>query len=217
MEIYRICKKCNISKNIIDFGHGYNNGVIYYYKKCKFCDKDRVLNKNKRSKSKYRKKIANQQQIYYNLHKEECRAYNKKYYENNKEKIKNNSKNYLYNRRKNDVLFLLKDLFSSRIRNMIKKNGKSIKEILPYSIQSLKQHLESKFESWMNWENWGRYDIKTWNDQDFSTWKWNIDHIVPQSKFLFSSIDDEEFKKCWSLENLRPFSAKQNISEGARR
>jgi hypothetical protein len=29
-------------------------------------------------------------------------------------------------------------------------------------------------------------------------------------------MEDENFKKCWSLENLRPYSAKQNIIDGAR-
>jgi len=30
-------------------------------------------------------------------------------------------------------------------------------------------------------------------------------------------MEDENFKKCWALENLRPLSAKQNIIEGNRR
>jgi hypothetical protein len=30
-------------------------------------------------------------------------------------------------------------------------------------------------------------------------------------------MDDEEFKKCWSLDNLRPLSAKQNILDGTSR
>lgn len=29
-------------------------------------------------------------------------------------------------------------------------------------------------------------------------------------------MEDEEFKKCWALSNLRPYSAKQNIIDGAR-
>jgi hypothetical protein len=30
-------------------------------------------------------------------------------------------------------------------------------------------------------------------------------------------MDDENFKKCWALENLRPYSAKQNIIDGVTR
>ena len=47
---------------------------------------------------------------------------------------------------------------------------------------------------------------KTWNDNDQSTWTWNIDHIIPQSTLPYTSMDDEIFKKCWALENLRPLS-----------
>lgn len=86
---------------------------------------------------------------------------------------------------------------------------------LPYTIQDLKQYLEKQFEPWMNWNNWGKYNSKTWNDWDSTTWTWQIDHIVPQSVLIYSSMEDEEFKKCWVLENLRPLSAKQNISDGA--
>ena len=29
-------------------------------------------------------------------------------------------------------------------------------------------------------------------------------------------MEDDNFKKCWALENLRPLSAKQNIVDGVR-
>ena len=66
----------------------------------------------------------------------------------------------------------------------------------------------------MNWSNHGIYDPKIWNDLDTSTWRWQIDHIIPHSEFPYSSMQDENFKKCWSLNNLRPYSAKQNILDG---
>ena len=65
----------------------------------------------------------------------------------------------------------------------------------------------------MNWNNWGKYNPKTWDDNDSSTWTWQIDHIIPVSHFKYNCESDEEFKKCWSLDNLRPYSAKQNIIE----
>jgi hypothetical protein len=69
----------------------------------------------------------------------------------------------------------------------------------------------------MNWDNQGVYNAKTWNDEDQSTWKWQIDHIIPQSDLPYYSMEDENFKKCWALENLRPLSAKQNVLDGTRR
>lgn len=92
---------------------------------------------------------------------------------------------------------------------------------MPYNAKELKEHIEKQFSEpgneWMNWENWGVYDLKTWDDNDKSTWKWQLDHIIPQSKFKYESMEDEEFKQCWSLSNLRPYSAKLNITEQDKR
>ena len=63
----------------------------------------------------------------------------------------------------------------------------------------------------MNWDNWGCYNPKEWNENDSTTWVWQIDHIIPQSKLPFDSMEHPNFKKCWALENLKPISAKENI------
>ena len=55
--------------------------------------------------------------------------------------------------------------------------------------------------------------VNTWNDEDKSTWTWKIDHIIPQSKLPYSSMEEENFKICWALENLRPLSAKENLEK----
>jgi hypothetical protein len=77
-------------------------------------------------------------------------------------------------------------------------------------MEELKVHLESLFEPWMNWNNYGRYVPKTYDAKP----TWQIDHIIPHSKFKYNSMEDEEFAKCWSLSNLRPLSSKQNFEEG---
>lgn len=69
----------------------------------------------------------------------------------------------------------------------------------------------------MTWDNWGIYDPVVWDDNDSTTWTWQIDHIIPQSMLKFDSLEHDNFKKCWVLENLRPYSAKQNIKDGARK
>jgi len=120
-----------------------------------------------------------------------------------------------------DKVYKLKKLVSLIIRLFLKKQrlskeSMSILNYLPYTIEQLKQHLENQFEPWMTWENHGNYKIKEWNDEDKSTWKWQIDHIIPQSALSYTSMEDENFKKCWALENLRPLSAKENIKKGNR-
>jgi len=111
----------------------------------------------------------------------------------------------------------LRHNISCRIRKAIRKNGESMVDILPYTIKELRMHLESQFESRMTWDNWGKYSPKTWDDNDKSTWTWQVDHIVCQSDLPYDSMKHTNFKKCWSLDNLRPLSAKQNVMDGVNR
>lgn len=43
---------------------------------------------------------------------------------------------------------------------------------------------------------------------------WQIAHIIPQSQLQYSSMEDDNFRKCWSLKNLRPLSTKTNFEPG---
>lgn len=82
----------------------------------------------------------------------------------------------------------------------IKKDG-SVFSSLDYKVDDLRKHLESRFLPGMTWENYG---------------EWHVDHIIPDKAFNYSSMNDEEFRKCWSLENLQPLWAKDNLSKGAK-
>lgn len=121
-----------------------------------------------------------------------------------------NKKEYYKHLRKNPERILRTNV-SGAVRSALKKNnskkdGKTFKH-LPYSVQDLKKHLESLFEPWMNWSNYGGKP----NDKRKTWW---LDHIIPQSKFKFKSLKDLEFQKCWALENLRPLEKKENMIKG---
>ena len=90
-------------------------------------------------------------------------------------------------------------------------------KLLDYNKNDLKAHLEKQFEPWMTWDNWGIYNTNTWDDNDQSTWTWQIDHIIPVANFSYESEQDPAFKEMWKLDNLRPYSAKNNIIDGAKR
>lgn len=144
------------------------------------------------------------------------------YYIDNKDLVKENHKTYVKYKRTNDVIFNLRSQVSKNINRILKSNGSlknnnSILDFLPYSLQELKEYLEKQFEPWMTWQNWGKYNKNTWNNENQLTWTWQIDHIVPQSKLPYTSMEDNNFKKCWSLDNLRPYSSKLNLLEGNRR
>lgn len=105
---------------------------------------------------------------------------------------------------------------SSSIREALKghKNNISCWKYLPYSCDDLKIYLESLFEPWMTWDNYGYYQHDKWDDNDLTTWKWNIDHIIPQSDLPYLTMEDDNFNKCWEFKNLRPYNAKQNVLYG---
>lgn len=82
-----------------------------------------------------------------------------------------------------------------------KKAGRSWRAFVDYTLEELMAHLERQFKPGMSWENKG---------------DWHIDHIIPRSSFEYSSPDDPEFRKCWSLSNLRPLWAVDNIRKNAK-
>jgi len=85
----------------------------------------------------------------------------------------------------------------------------SILDYLPFTMDQLKLHLESLWEPWMNWSNYGGKN----ND---SRKTWQIDHIIPKSKFNITKLGDSEFIECWSLSNLRPLEKNENFKKGNR-
>lgn len=110
-----------------------------------------------------------------------------------------------YRRYKSDVAYTLKVRTSALVRASLKGSGKSRKteELLGYTVAQLRSHLESRFTDSMTWDRFMSGEI-------------HIDHIRPVSSFNITSEDCEDFKKCWSLDNLQPLWAFDNLSKGAR-
>ncbi len=185
-----------------------------YYQK----NKDYILQARKKYCEENPDKIADAAKQYRQKNIVNRREYDRKYRLEHKEKRRIQNRESERRRMKNEPSFKLRKnlrnaIYCALIRNQSCKNNLSILKYLPYTMDELKQHLESKFESWMVWENWGIYNPETWNDQDPTTWTWQLDHINLQSYFPYSSMEEDNFKKCWALENLRPLSAKQNCME----
>jgi hypothetical protein len=106
-------------------------------------------------------------------------------------------------RLKTDIQYKLKNTIYKRISDCIKdishlRTRDSVK-FLGCSILELKEHLESKFQPGMTWENHG---LKGWH----------VDHIMPISKFDLTNVD--EFKKVCHYTNLQPLWASDNIRKG---
>ena len=197
-----------------------------YCPACKFVIKENKKLLDQEYKKNNKEKINQQNKEYRENNREEIRIRDRILYSNNRvQRISKamNSPNRKLNkrnsqaRRRKDPIFKIHQNISFAVNKAIKRNGSikgdSIVKYLPYTIQELKEHLERQFEPWMNWNNWGSYNRETWDDSNYNTWKWNIDHIIPKSSFYYTSMGDENFRKCWALGNLRPYSAKQNVMD----
>jgi len=134
-----------------------------------------------------------------------CKACGKLSYKNNKQKYKDNHQK----RWTKSPISKFKTLLSAQIKRDI--NGaneayidqltQEIWDALPYTPKELCEHLEAQFEPWMNWEN---HSKKTEGR------RWEIDHIIPRCDLKFKSINDPNFLKCWSLDNIRPLEWLEN-------
>lgn len=95
---------------------------------------------------------------------------------------------------------------SARVRECLKySEGTKVARwevLVGYSLDELKRHIQKQFQKGMSWENIGY---------------WHIDHILPLSSFHFNATDDPEFRSAWTLTNLRPLWASENIKKHARR
>jgi hypothetical protein len=198
----KICGKCKEEKKIEEF---------YLDKKCK----DGFKNRCKTCLNNINK-IWNQNNV--DKRKEYLKEYSKENYQNNVEKLKIKRKEYYYNnkektlltnntyrnkRKQSDPLYKLSVSLRTMIGGAIKKNGyKKLSKtelILGCSFDFLKQHLESEFQDWMSWDNYGLYNGQL-------NYGWDIDHIVP----LSSALNENDLLRLNHYSNLRPLCSYNN-------
>lgn len=135
----------------------------------------------------------------YELSKDKHLKTCKRYYLTHKKEIQKRHIEYSNNRCKKDVHF--RTLFNARVRVSSFLRGKeSFSHQIGCSLNQLRIHLESKFQTGMSWENYG-------NKQGY----WNIDHVFPLS--VAYKEGSESFKKACHYTNLQPLWAVDNIKK----
>ena len=175
----KICKKCHIEKELDCFykNKAKKDGLDIY---CKSCGNKQTREYNKNNPDKV--KLARF------LNKEHIRNYSK----NNRTTINIQVKS----RRKNDPIFKLSRDIRTSINQRLKgkyKKSKKTEEILGCTFEEFKQHIESLWEPWMNWNNHGLYNGEL-------NYGWDIDHIIPAS----SAQSEDEIYKLNHYTNLQP-------------
>ena len=204
----KICSKCKVQKDKSDFykSKSSNDGL---YNVCKICDKQRCLEyyksnseciiKNKKKYTEENLESIKEYQTQYRienkdklkLNRELNKVYFKNWWSENKEKSSLYGKRY---RVKYPHVKACRNVLRSCINRMGLTKEPSTFELLKYTPENFKNHIESLFIDGMSWENYG---------------KWHIDHIIPISKFdkntPLSTIN--------SLDNLQPLWALDNLSK----
>ena len=172
----KTCSKCKIEKPLSDFGKR-RKALCGISPRCKSCEN--IINTEKRRKNIERVRELNRKNRNTDKYRAKQREQDRK------------------RRQRPDVK--ISQSFSRRIRKSIGKNksGCHWENLVGYTTDQLKAHLEKLFKPGMTWDNYGLHG-------------WHIDHIRPVSSFNITTYDCEDFRKCWALENLQPLWAKDN-------
>ena len=109
----------------------------------------------------------------------------------------NNDREYYLNSVK------IRKILSGVMRNVcvsggLVKNYKKTTDLLGYSWEEFRSHIESQFSDDQSWENYG-------------IGGWSIDHILPVDWFIKNKVFDVKIVN--SLENLRPMDHIENIKK----
>lgn len=153
--------------------------------------------KNKEREKEYRSRKENRERG-----RENCRKWYReniehcKQYHQNRKEIRNQKE---VERRQKDKRYRMDCRDQGLIKSVL--SGKSLtsytmEQRFGYTAQQLREHFESLFTSKMNWDNYGSY--------------WECDHIKPKAQFNYQTEQDEEYKQCWALSNLRPLEYSNN-------
>lgn len=203
------CTTCNKNRKLTNYGIC-SKTISRLRAECNFC-------RSKKRKDHYQKnkvKVLKQTKIYKENHKEfynqyqreyqktsKFKKYLKKYTKKNKERIKKYQREWNKKQRAENPLFKLAHILRIRLSRALKsKKWSKNSQLITYlgcSLEELKQHLESKFQSGMTWENHGYYG-------------WHVDHIIP----IDSAIDAEHMHKLCHYTNLQPLWRFDNQSKG---
>jgi hypothetical protein len=192
----KICRKCNLVQNVCEFKI-YNKKTGARINECRSCKIQYLKQYNEETRNLRLK----QKKEYRERNKGILSEKKQKYYLENKEKIKVYKKEWETQKRKNDIIFKLKQILRHRIYIYLKRKNLTKKtktfDLVGCSTEFLKEHLEKQFKNNMSWDNYGT---------------WHVDHIIP----LSSAKNTEELNKLCHYTNLQPLWAQENMSKGSK-
>jgi hypothetical protein len=200
--IMKKCSKCNIEKSLSEFPTK-NSVKSGYNSRCKSCENARHRNRytipeNKNKIKEYFKKS-------YEEYPERYRATSQRYRDSHPEKVKEWAKRARMKKSATIKGRLNDNMGNGIYRSLINgsKGWCAWEVLVGYTVEDLKKHLEGLFQPGMNWGNYGLYG-------------WHVDHRIPLAVFNFQKPSDLDFHKAWSLKNLQPLWATENLKKQAK-
>ena len=155
---------------------------------------------DKRWREKNKDSVREYVKTWYEQNKEHRKQYLKEYREKNVDNIRKTKRDYERNRKARDPLYKLISNFRTAIYTVLKESNVDkyghYFDVLQYTPEELINHLEKQFKDDMTWDNYGI---------------WHVDHKFPITSFDIQEMGDEEFMRCWSLDNLQPMWGEENI------
>lgn len=219
----KVCTKCKQLKPLTEF-HKHKTHKDELKSRCKSCreeDNKKYRQQNfkriKEYKKKWRQENSEHCKEYQKKHYQEnierykkyrqqnpnhYREYSKKYYEaiKNNKSFKDKKREYCRKKRQEDIKYRLNSNISVAIWRSLRgnKNGRHWEDLIGCTLKEVITCMEKQWTEGMSWNNYGRNG-------------WVIDHKIPISAFNFSSFEHIDFKRCWSLSNLQPMWASDNL------
>ena len=198
----KICRDCNIEKNIDNFRKNSRQ-----CRKCEALYKKEYYKKNREHKLQYSKNYRNKHKEFYKeyreLHKEKAKIAHKEYYKKNKEILTKKNIEYEKQRKLYDNVYKIKRQIRGMIRLSFNRQGmiksKKTEEIVGCSLEYLYEYLLQTYKKNYNYEWDGKEPI-------------HIDHVTP----LASVTTEKEVIKLCHYTNLQLLKAKDNLEKNTK-
>jgi hypothetical protein len=188
----KVCRVCLIEKPLSDFRNR-NDSKDGKRNDCKNCQSEH--NKLYNKSNAY--KITIQRKSFYDENKERLLNDKKIKYEANRDIFIKRNAEYDKNKRQADPIYRFKKNVRTMIGKSLKKKSYTKKsqtfKIIGCLQDDFIKYIESKWESWMNWDNYGLFN----GEPNFG---WDIDHIRP----MITGETEDEIIRLNHYTNLQP-------------
>lgn len=196
----RLCPDCLQFKNLTEVVNGHDKFEnITYHNKCKKCYLKSIRENRRENPESYLKAL-------------------RKY----RQSAKGKETKKLYKKR---LKVKVHNIVRDEIRRLVRKGRMDKSDTtcayLGCDDETFIKHIESQFETWMNWDNYGPgyllnkrgKPIYDKNGITIPIKQWSFDHINPCENFDLENHPEEAYK-CFHYTNYRPLLAKENSGKG---